>query len=225
MRSAALASLAAALCALLSSGSADARTIVPTPVVSYLGHQGCPAVYRYRFPQAHLLPGEVLSDVSLSLSASFFGRASITPDDGFPVGARVWFSVGLTVNGPGIPPKQDCWTSDFDLIGNLVLANGDAWDSQLGSYVDMGIADVSPQADYAAYTGPGYVDIWPTVTEDSDYCEVYGGSIACSLDLNWGLVLTYRTAVVPEPATLLTLLPGVLGVLGVRQHRRGKLER
>jgi hypothetical protein len=218
MQRAALTTLAAGFCVLLSFSPVEARTIVPTPVVSWL-NSGCPSAYLYRFPQVQLAPAEVLDNVQLQLSAYMYTSASITPDDAFPVYSTVWYSVGLQVTGPGIPEKLQCHTEDFDLLGNLDLS-GFIWESPLDGYMDLGTADVSPQADYAAYIGAGFVDIVLTHTQDSDVCEASGARIQCRSDLNFDLVLTYHTAAVPEPATLLTLLPGVLGVLGVRRHRR-----
>jgi hypothetical protein len=208
--------LTAGFCVLLSVSQADARVIVPVPIVDYLGHAGCPAEYLYRFPQASLLPGEVLADVSLTLSAAFLGRAMVVPEDeASPVGARVFFSVGMTVNGPGIPPKPDCSTSDFDLLGNLELANSEIFGGELAQHVDMGVTSLTP-LDHSPYVGTGFVDIRQTIVQDSDVCEAfYGGSLICSCDVDWSLALTYQTAIVPEPASLLVLLTGVLGTFMV----------
>ena len=88
--------------ALLAVQPAQATIITQ---VAHGGGYGCDTT-DVMFQQAHIVPGEHLSSVNMSISAGGDASAAITPDNGFPVDANVFVSVGVTVNGPGIPFKM-----------------------------------------------------------------------------------------------------------------------
>ena len=96
-----IAGLAIGLGILLGMQTAAARTV--TQGFGGSNSDGC-ETQTVTFDQAHLGPGETLTSVSMSLGATMQYASSPHPDSTQP---SVSFSVGVMVNGPGIPVKGD----------------------------------------------------------------------------------------------------------------------
>ena len=142
-----IAALAIGLGILLGMQTAAARTV--TQGFGGSNSDGC-ETQTVTFDQAHLGPGETLTSVSMSLGASMDYAAIPHADSMRP---SVSFSVGVMVNGPGIPEKGVCQTFDFDLLSTREVAVGST------DIVQVGDADVSPTLGVSAYIGPGTVDL------------------------------------------------------------------
>jgi hypothetical protein len=158
----------------------------------------------------------------MALSGSMFAFADIVPFTGFPVDADVLMSVGLTVDGPGLPPMQPCTTPGFALVGNLDLAPGLVSESPVFGSLDLGTADVSPTLGDAGYIGSGLVDVSVFLSEDSDVCGSFEAAVMCSFFSDWSLTLTYDIAEGPiaEPSSMWLLLTGGLGLLRLRRRQQ-----
>lgn len=198
---------------------AHATTITQYASGGSAGHD----TFEVVFQQAHLGPGDVLNAVMLTVWGDAAATAYIVPDNSFPVWAYVHVSIGVTVNGPGIPYKLPYTWPDFDLLASLTPVDGDATTSVYGSSQSLGPADRSPTLDYAPYVGPGTVPIEVSLSEDSDVCYALGGSIDCSVDFSWTVALVYDVTEgleVPEPSGLLVLIGAGLGWMGLGRYMR-----
>lgn len=211
--------------AILALGAAGAVSPAQATIITQLA-QGDYAndTANVTFQQAHIVPGEYLSSVTMTISAEGSGGAQVTPDDGFPVYLDFQMSVGITVNGPGIPFKQPFYTDYFDLLSSMDLS-GEVYESWAGGYLDFRTADVSPTEGYAGYIGSGLVNIPVSVSEDSDTCYAYSASVECFRNFAWTLRLTYDIGGSPrpvaEPSSLLLLASG-LGLFGQVWHRSAR---
>ena len=109
--------------AILALGAAGAVSPAQATIITQLAHGDyANDTANVTFQQAHIVPGEYLSSVTMTISAEGSGGAQVTPDDGFPVYLDFRMSVGITVNGPGIPFKQPFYTDYFDLLSSMDLS-------------------------------------------------------------------------------------------------------